>query len=510
MGKMLLALQANQLFLPMAKVRGFHNWKDLLMPSKLRKLKITRVAVCEQGANPDADILLFKAMAPGQERLPAGAADVPAPGSRVLVVPPTHRGVGKQGMPQAEPDGDEVTPLDYATRGRQRDLWRSLWDKWERFCGTFYDICGDCDADNVPHLPILVDSIGQFQDDVADLLTELGIVEKVAPLFADLSAVSKAGAAMAGHRLRRLKAAIETLQALFHECTPQEIEHDGISAAEAAGIPGAVNGRVPGLTSMPVAMGKGDLPMTVRKHTESDKEHCEHCDDKDCDNPAHDRLKKQEESRMAETLDAVTKRAELAQARVKELEAQLVSVDVELSLLKDEMSVTKMSPEEQRERRLAEMSPIVRKDYLEKEERLAFLEKSNQLLAETNERQSYIAKTADFRQFGMVPEQHWPILKAVDAMPEEPREELLRLLKAATEQLAASPLFQASGLDARPAGGGNGSGNANDQILALAQAYASDKNVPMDKAIEAVAKQHPDLWSRDQREKRFSHLAHPR
>ena len=498
------------------------------MPTRLRKLKITRVAVCEQGANPDADILLFKAMEPtttvgdfvpvsatavlpsivvpgrrhfSHPRPPLVLEDEPqhvSPGAVVeppnrssmllshMVMRPSGSGLAKQDG-HAEPDGDETPPLDYATRSRQQDLWGCLWDKWERFRETFYAVTGDCDADNVPHLPILVDSIGQFHDDVASLLTDLGIVEKVAPLFTDLSAVSKAGAAMAGHRLTRLKAAIDALQAIFEECTPPEIEHAGISAAEAAGIPGAVNGRVPPTAPIPMTAQKG-APMAPEEKTAPG---------------------------MTETvaqleIDTLRKRAETAESRVKELEPKLTEVEHALASLQEELTVTKMSPEEQRERFLAGMSDLVKKDYLAKEERLAMLEKSNALLAEANERQSYIAKTADYRQFGMVPEQHWEILKAIDTMPEEPKDELLRLLKAATEQLRASPLFQANGIDARPPGGGNGSGSAESQIMALAQAHATEKSVGLDKAIEVIAKQHPELWARDQQEKRFSNRVNAR
>jgi hypothetical protein len=36
--------------------------------------------------------------------------------------------------------------------------------------------------------------------------------------------------------------------------------------------------------------------------------------------------------------------------------------------------------------------------------------------------------------------------------------------------------------------------SAEDQLLAMAQAYSEDKSVGMDKAVAAIAKQHPDLW----------------
>jgi hypothetical protein len=375
------------------------------MPTKLRKLKITRVAVCEQGANPDADIVLFKSLA---------SPDVLGEHPQHLSPAPLVE-TQKISSPHAEPASDDIPSLD------------------------------------------------------------------------PLPDVSKAGAAMAGHRLTRLKTAIEALQAIFQECTPPEIEHDGISAAEAAGIPGAVNGRVPGQTIIPMTAQKG-VAMTEEEKT--------------APVVLGDLAKEQ--------VETLRKRAESAEARVKELEPQLATAAHDLATLQEELTVTKMSPEEQRERFLAGMSELVKKNYLAQEERLAVLEKSNHLLAETNERQSYIAKTADYRHLGMVPDDHWTILKAIDGMPEEPREHLLRLLKAADEQLRSGALFEARGLDARPVGGGTGSGTAESQIMALAQAHATEKGVGLDKAIEAIWKQHPDLWARDQQEKRMSNRVHSR
>jgi hypothetical protein len=563
------------------------------MPTKLRKLKITRVAVCQQGANYDeetgegAHILLFKSQeqpldkaersAAGTNDLPdsafayvesggskdadgktvprslrhlpyrtaSGAIDKPhlrnalarlsqtdipasakASAKKKLTAAARSAGIevsddedtAKQAGPDPtpvtpssmppigltatrrrkrpthkqdfsgpghpEPDGDETPPMDYATRSRQQDLWGALWDKWSQFSSTYYDVVGDCDEDNVAYLPILVDSIGQFGDDVQSLLRELGVVEKVAPALDACLTIAKAGAPMAGHRLTRLKAAIDQLQQILDECTPATIDHPGVSAADVRGIPGVM---------------KGAPPMAVRKNAESDKEHCENCDDEDCDNPAHDRMKKAEEDRM-EALKAMTARAEKAEARLTEVEAALAKSVQDLAALQDEMAIAKMSPEEQREAFLTSMPELVKKRYLDQELRLELIEKTNRELHEKNERLDYIQKTAAFRGLGFVPDDHWEVFKAIDQMPEAPRTDLVRLLTAATEQLRTSDLFKAHGTPGfQP---GVESSSAEAQLLALAKAYSDDKGVSMGQAIDAVAKQHPDLWERNSAEKR--------
>jgi hypothetical protein len=459
------------------------------MPTKLRKLKITRVALCPQGANYDvesgegAHILLFKAAGPEEQAVPPAV-------DKTL---------------HAEPDGDETPPLDYATRGQQYDLWRGLWTMWERFTATFYDVVGDCDDDNVPHLPILVASIGQFQDDVASLLDGLGLTQKMAPALAALTAVAKAGAPMAGHRLTRLKDAIASLQQILEECTPRPVERPGISAADVLGMPYVM---------------KGDAPMAVTKNAESDKEHCDKCDDKDCDNPAHDRMKK--ELQMAETVEGVTKRAERAEAEMEKLTAQvlkltevlqateatLATTQAELKTVQEEAAIAKMSAEEQRDTLLASMPELVRKSYLDQESRLALIEKANKDLHEKSERLDYIAKAVVFRPLGFNPDDHWEILKAIDAMPEAPRDELLRLLKAATEQTKTAALWSTAGSQSVSPTGSDGSAEA--QILALAQAHQTEKGGTLGDAIGAIAKAHPDLWARDQQEKRFKNRVESR
>jgi len=555
------------------------------MPTRLRKLKITRVAVCQQGANYDvesgegAHILLFKsADAEAEaldkaERSTAGTNDLPdsafayiSPGGtkdedgktvpRSLRHLPYKTASGAIDKPHlrnalarlsqtdipasakasakrklraaarsagidvsdevekfdapmglhAEPDGDETPPLSYAQRGQQYDLWETLWGKWQCLCETYYACVGDCDEDNLPYLPILVESVGQFQDEVADLIDGLGLTAKMAPILADLTSVAKAGAPMAGHRLTRLQDAIAQLQQILEECTPPTIDRPGVSAADVRSMPGVMKGRA---ARRPIAdtVAKEDPPMAtaVRKNAESDKEHCDNCDDTDCDNPAHDRMKKEllvHGNAAQMQIDALTKRAHEAEDLVLSLRADLAKSTQELTALREEQRIAKMSPEEQRETLLAGMPELVRKSYLDQEARLEIIEKANRELHEKNERLDYIAKTAEFRALGLTPD-HWHVLKAVEGIADESaRTELVRLLKAATEQLKTSSLFGVRGVEGHGPSGTDSSGDAEGQILALAKAYAEEKGVPLAKGIEVIAKSHPELWELNQREKR--------
>jgi hypothetical protein len=498
------------------------------MPHKLRKLTITRVAVCRQGANYDPDtgegahILLFKSADPAVEKQDATVGDVytdtfatasactdptcddphcPVHGGMVRARRKKKKRLAKFDEPMGlhgEPDGDEATPLSYAQRGQQYDFWEALWEKWQCFCETFYDVIGDSDEDNVPHLPILVESIGQFQTDVESLLVPLGLTAKMAKGLWDLSQVCKAGAAMADHRRKRLRDAIAALQQILEECTPDVIDRPGVSAADIYGMPHVMKGR---------------HAMALRKNTESDKEHCDNCDDTDCDNPAHDRMEKAEEAVVSGNaaqfqIDELTKRAEAAEARAKDLDAQLAKSAADLAAVQEDQRIAKMTPEEQHEAMLATMPALIRKNYLDQQSRLELIEKANKDLQEKNERLDYIQKAVVYRPMGFVPDDHWEILKAIDQMPEGPRTELTRLLKSATELLKTSPWTTTVGSTVPSHAGTDGS--AQQQILALATAHQAEKGGSLGDAIGVIAKAHPELWEQDQQEKRFKNRVETR
>lgn len=493
------------------------------MATKLRKLKISRVAVCPQGANPDADILLFKSAPVTKEEVTVGdvytvgGTSASACTDATCTDPncPTHgpgrkkkrvaKGPVSEMGTHAEPDGDEQPPLDYRTRGQQYDLWEELWGKWECFCTTFYACIGDSDSDNVPYLPILVDSIGQFQEDVAQLLEDCGVVAKVGPALEELHMighlalvdVGKAGAAMAGHRRKRLQDAIAALQQLLEECTPEALPHGVGPAVDRAGVSAAevVPATGYGASHTPYLM-KGRAAMALKKNAESDKEHCDTCDSEDCDNPAHDRMKKEllvpgiEVTKVQAELDTLRAELETTKTALAKAEQDLAARDVTIAKMKQ-------TPEEQEAEYWAGVPESVRKKHEADEAEKVELRKQLDDARAEREQTVYITKTADFRGFGMV-QKHWPILKAIDAMDAEVRDELLRLIKASQEQARTAGLFTVVGLENTTID----TRSASDQLMTMTKAYMDEKGVDFMKASEAIAKAHPELYQRSIQERR--------
>lgn len=401
------------------------------MPTKLRKLKITRVAVCDQGANPDADILLFKHIA---------AED---PGSEEPVT--------KQDLMGMDEDDDDMPPLDYATRQQQQDLWQELWEKWQLFCNTFYDLTQDSDPDDAVNLPILVSSIGQFGTDVESLLTSAGLMTKAAPFLETLASVSKVGAVMTAARKKRLTDAIAALQAILDEASPK-------ASTEASS------------TTKGAAMAETLESVTKRLETA-----------------------------VAQLAD-VEKRATTAEARVKELDPQLATVEAELLATTTALAKAKQTPEEQEAEYEASLPEHVRKQRQAEKLEVADLKKRLQESDERGERTEYIQKTAAYRSLGITPDD-WNVLKAIDTLPEDVSTRLTTLLKALTAQLKTSTLFKSVGVE-----GGQGAmqsnGSAEGELMALATAYQDKHNCDMPTAQNAVMKAHPDVYQRYVVEKR--------
>jgi hypothetical protein len=384
---------------------------------------------------------------------------------RTFLVIKRHEVATPQDHP--EPDGDEQPPADYASRLRQRDLWRCLYDKWELFCATLWDIVGDADDDNVPHLPLLVDSIGQFQADVQALLEECGVLKRALPLLEDLT---KIGAVMSTERRHRLRTAIAALQGLLDEaCQLADPQQGDTSMADHS----------------PASGSPATLPATVQ-------------------------------GAAAEAL-ALTKRAETAEAQVSALTARVAEADralhaqaEELARAESALAKARQTPEEQEAEYLESLPPVIRKKREAEQLEIIELRKEATANKERAEQAEYVAKARTLAGVGFTPN-HWRCLKALDVLAtcgyEEERTELLRLLNAAQEHTRTeSSLYTALGTSGAGVGilggGGSGSPDAEGQILGLAKAYAEEKGVPLGKAIEAIARAHPDLWERNQREKR--------
>jgi hypothetical protein len=354
-----------------------------------------------------------------------------------------------------EPDGDEMRPQDYASRQRQADLWSCLYDKWDLFRTTLWDIMGDCDEDNIPHLPILVTSIGQFQEDVAQLLADCGVLAKAQPLLEELA---KIGAVMSAERKQRLQAAIDQLQCLLDEaCTVKTARKEPMAEKE----------------------GSAGKALVVEGHVPSVEEH-----------------------------SALRKRAETAEATLKTAEATVATLSEKIDGLVAELAKARQTPEEQEAEYLASLPPVIRQKREAELLEMAELRKETQLAKERAEQTDYVAKAATLAGIGLTPN-HWRCLKALDVLAtqgyEEERTEILRLLTAANEQLVTAPLFATvgtgAGLGTTHAAGAGAS--AQDQILTLAKARATEKDLPMLQAIDAIAKEQPELWKRHQEEQRL-------
>lgn len=368
----------------------------------------------------------------------------------------------KAATPQAkadhpEPDGDEERPQDYASRQRQLDLWSCLYDKWELFRCTLYDILGDCDEDNIPHLPILVTSIAQFRDDVQQLLVDCGIVTKAQPLLEELT---KLGAVMSADRKQRLQAAIDALQCLLDEaCTVKTAR-------------------------------KGPAPM-------ADKEKSEEKVLVVAGNVAQGEI------------DSLRKRAEEAEATVKTAEATVKTLSDRVDGLTAELAKARQTPEEQEAEYLASLPPVIRQKREAEQLEMADLRKEARLATERAEQTDYVAKTASFAGLGMTPN-HWRCLKALDVLAtqgyEEERTEILRLLTAASEQTQTAGLFQAvgSGAGQGTTHAAGGAPDAEGQILTLAKARAAEKDLQLSAAIDLIAHEQPALWKQYQADKRLS------
>ena len=457
------------------------------MPTRLRKLRIDRVALVPKGANQEAHVLLYKAADTkrenGQDYPAAAYAYVPDSQSpstwklRLVETPggaPTPAQVGRAlaalgpggfrgnrvkipsadlaavkrrvlaawrathdrkeevpavlkndyGMHGHEED-DEGPPMTLEERQQSRALWQQWGPLWRDFCETVGEIM-DYDEDDTAYADILMASIDQFRAQADDLLSGLGLLKKAAPLFTVLEEVTKAGAIMSAARKQRVRAAIAALQAILDEATPAE--------GDAVAMKGATT--------------------------------------------------------MASSVEEVTKRAEIAEAEVARLTKALAEATTEMTALK-------LTPEEQEAAYLKGLPDAVRKQFEADKIEKAALRAELQTERDSRLQQTYIEKTASYRALGLTPD-HWNILKAVDALPEQERTELLRILASAAQVIKTSGVLKALGVD-----GGVQGENAEARAVAFAKAE-QDKTPALGfaDAIALVWKAHPDLYEAYSREKR--------
>jgi hypothetical protein len=201
-------------------------------------------------------------------------------------------------------------------------------------------------------------------------------------------------------------------------------------------------------------------------------------------------------------LEALRKRADKAEARATALQTELETSKAELAKSQEELRKARQTPEEQEAEYEATLPEHVRKKRQEEQAELVAMRKRLQEADERVEKSDYVQKAAALQAIGFVPDKHWSILKGINGMPEEDRTELLRILAANAEQLRTSALFKAVGSNGNGQAMSAGSGTAEDQLLALAKAYAEEHKCDMLTAQEAVARAHRDLYDKSVLEKR--------
>jgi hypothetical protein len=171
------------------------------------------------------------------------------------------------------------------------------------------------------------------------------------------------------------------------------------------------------------------------------------------------------ESDMAEA--DVAKRAEQAEARIKELEAQIAKAD----------DVTKRL--EAAEQRAQDAEAVAKRN----QERL--------------EEREYIEKAQQYTALPVKAEEDWRVLKAIDAMEPSVRDRALELLAAAEGQLAlAGALTKVGGSGERR---GGGSALADAMLLAKGLVQKGEHTSETD-AMQQVWREHPGLYERYRKE----------
>lgn len=198
-------------------------------------------------------------------------------------------------------------------------------------------------------------------------------------------------------------------------------------------------------------------------------------------------------SSMAEK--TASEQTELAKAQER-----IAALETELATAKSALAQAQQTPEEQEAAYLKSLPESVRKQREVEKAENAALREELRVEKEARLQQTYIEKTAAFRALGITPD-HWNILKSIDALPEQERTELHRILACATELVkqGGSKVFKTAGRD----GGGNAGGSAQEQVDRYAKALmADDPKLTYQVALGKVFREHPDLYEQQRREAR--------
>jgi len=189
--------------------------------------------------------------------------------------------------------------------------------------------------------------------------------------------------------------------------------------------------------------------------------------------------------KMTETLESVTKRAEIAEARIKALETELTAA--------------RMTPEEQEADYLKSLPAAMRKRYEDDRVEKAALREQLEIEKAAREKQEYLQKSAAYPHVGIgAPD--WELLRDVDTLPGKSRDRLLQVLKSANEVIRQSQLLRMVGKDGPALLDGD---SAEARAMALAK-LEQDRapGLSFAAAIEKVWKADPALYAEYSQQKR--------
>lgn len=335
-----------------------------------------------------------------------------------------YKAADSPSVEKQEYDESDHLPLTTEQILQRNALWSQWHPLWDAFTSSVWEVMSCCE-DAAHHAPILMQSIDQFATKAHDLLSGLGLVDKAAPLFDLFAEVEKAGRVMSGRRMQRLKDAMTTLQAILDDAM--------VSSSPKEKTPAAKGDRMP-----------------------------------------------------EKTQDEATKRAETAEARVKELEAENATLKKHLE------------PEPTEEEYLKSLPEAMRKRWEENERQTKEALATAQEEKDKRERREYIEKAVGYRSLGMVPDDDWETLQAIDKLDVKPRTRLLHLLKSANEALGKSALFREMG---HQLPSGNGTAWSTAEALAV-EMVTKGQAATKEQAIVKVFEQNPELRRQYDAEKR--------
>ncbi len=203
--------------------------------------------------------------------------------------------------------------------------------------------------------------------------------------------------------------------------------------------------------------------------------------------------KKGQKEDLQVVVDALKKSNEELVEKNDQLAKANTELGVELTKLK-----TDKDPEGDVKKAREGLSKDVRKQLEDQDKRLANQSAVIQKMQDDKEREVFVAKAAGYT-FVAKGEKFAEILRlASKAMPTELFAELERIFASVDETMKQSLMLKSVGTSSKP----GDSGTAANEVLTKAQEIIAEGKVTrMDKAIDIVMQQHPELYARHQAEK---------